>query len=80
MPPAIRRWRASRRGWPPAADHRAERSALHGEADGVGPVAGVRRSRPHFTGRYERRVFPRAGHNPPQEAPEAFARAVLDLG
>jgi hypothetical protein len=25
-------------------------------------------------------VIPRVGHNIPQEAPEAFARAVLDLG
>jgi pimeloyl-ACP methyl ester carboxylesterase len=32
-----------------------------------------------FTGRYERRVLPRIGHNVPQEAPAEFARAVLAL-
>jgi len=53
---------------------------IHGETDGVGPVAGSAAHHRFFTGPYERRVFPRIGHNPPQEAPEAFARAVLDLG
>lgn len=53
---------------------------IHGETDGVGPVAGSETHHRFFTGPYERRVFPRVGHNPPQEAPEAFARAVLDLG
>ena len=33
----------------------------------------------HFTGRYECRVLPGVGHNIPQEAPDAFAGAVLDL-
>ncbi|MFD8478052.1 alpha/beta fold hydrolase [Kitasatospora sp. NPDC059673] len=31
-----------------------------------------------FTGAYEHRVLPGIGHNAPQEAPAAFARAVLD--
>jgi pimeloyl-ACP methyl ester carboxylesterase len=31
-----------------------------------------------FTGRYDHRFFPGIGHNVPQEAPEAFARAVVD--
>ncbi|MFK4446837.1 pimeloyl-ACP methyl ester carboxylesterase [Caballeronia udeis] len=51
---------------------------LEGDADGVTPrgrPAGLQR----FTGRYENRVVPNAGHNLPQEAPEAFARAVLDI-
>lgn len=52
---------------------------LHGEADGVGPVAGSAGHGRHFTGPYRRRVLPRVGHNVPQEAPAAFAQAVLDV-
>ena len=36
------------------------------------------RQRGRFTGRYDHRVFGGIGHNVPQEAPEAFARAVVD--
>ncbi|MBS7812941.1 alpha/beta fold hydrolase [Roseococcus pinisoli] len=50
---------------------------LHGASDGVNPPPSKASSR--FTGPFERRILPRVGHNPPQEAPEAFARAVLDL-
>jgi len=33
-----------------------------------------------FTGRYSHRILPKGiGHNVPQEAPEAFAKAVLDV-
>ena len=53
---------------------------LHGEADGVGPVAGSAGHAKHFSGSYERRVIPVAGHFLPNEAPEAVARAVMDLG
>jgi len=53
--------------------------APHGEADGVGPVDGSLGHARHFTGPYERRVIPRIGHNVPQEAPEFFARCILDL-
>jgi pimeloyl-ACP methyl ester carboxylesterase len=53
--------------------------ALQGEADGVlGPELSVSHAK-QFGGRYERRVLPRIGHNPPQEAPKAFADAVLAL-
>ena len=31
-----------------------------------------------FTGRYAHRVFPGIGHNVPQEAPQAFAKAVVE--
>lgn len=34
--------------------------------------------RDRFTGRYEHRILDGIGHNVPQEAPEAFTRAVLD--
>ncbi len=53
--------------------------APHGASDGVGPVAASERHGRYFTGAYERRVIPRARHNVPQEAPEAFARAVLEV-
>ena len=53
--------------------------ALQGEVDGVlGPELSESHAR-QFTGRYERRVLARIGHNPPQEAPGAFADAVLAL-
>lgn len=53
--------------------------ALQGEADGVlGPDLSAGHAG-QFTGPYERRVLPRIGHNPPQEAPNAFAEAVLAL-
>jgi pimeloyl-ACP methyl ester carboxylesterase len=52
---------------------------LHGGGDGVGPPEASANHARHFSGPYERRVVPLVGHNLPQEAPEAFARAVLDL-
>jgi pimeloyl-ACP methyl ester carboxylesterase len=53
---------------------------LHGQDDGVSPPALSAEHGRHFNGRYERRVVPGAGHNLPQEAPEAFAQAVLEVG
>ena len=53
---------------------------LHGEADGVGPVAGSEGHAKHFSNSFERRVIPVAGHFLPQEAPEAVIQAVTDLG
>ena len=52
---------------------------LHGESDGVGLVESSVGHHRFFSGRYDRRTLPRVGHNPPQEAPAAFAQAVLDL-
>jgi pimeloyl-ACP methyl ester carboxylesterase len=52
---------------------------LHGEADGVGPVRGSESHARFFTGRYQRRVIPRIGHNPPQEAPAETVQATLEL-
>jgi pimeloyl-ACP methyl ester carboxylesterase len=51
--------------------------ALQGEADGVHPPEASEKHAVHFTGPYERRILPRIGHNPPQEAPHAFADAIL---
>jgi pimeloyl-ACP methyl ester carboxylesterase len=52
---------------------------LDGDADGVLPASDGRASASKFTGRRVHRVVPGAGHNLPQEAPEAFAAAVLEL-
>ncbi len=53
--------------------------AIDGDADGVMPLGGCEDHAEYFTGPYERIVLPRIGHNPPQEAPKAFADAVLSL-
>ena len=52
---------------------------LDGDADGVIPATDGRASAAKFTGPRSHRVIPRAGHNLPQEEPEAFAAAVLEL-
>jgi pimeloyl-ACP methyl ester carboxylesterase len=53
--------------------------AVHGEVDDVNPVQNTLGHQRYFTGAYERRVFENIGHNPPQEAPLAFADAILDV-
>src|ERR1700761_3659250 len=53
--------------------------SLQGEADGVWPPETTEHHAAYFTGSYDRRVLPRIGHNPPQEAPYIFADAVLEL-
>jgi pimeloyl-ACP methyl ester carboxylesterase len=53
--------------------------ALCGEADGVIPAEDSVSHARFFTGPYERRVIPRAGHDLPQEEPEIFANALLEL-
>ncbi len=53
--------------------------ALQGEVDGVAPAAASEQHHRCFTGPFTRRVLPRIGHNPPAEAPQAFADAVLEL-
>jgi pimeloyl-ACP methyl ester carboxylesterase len=52
---------------------------LEGDADGVTPPGRPRDFAARFTGRHENRLVPNAGHNLPQEAPQAFADAVLDV-
>lgn len=54
--------------------------ALQGAADGVDPPDSSADPAAHFTGPFTRRVLPGVGHNLPQEAPAAFADAVLALG
>ncbi len=52
---------------------------LDGAADGVALATDGTASAAKFTGRRTHRVIPHAGHNLPQEEPEAFAAAVMEL-
>jgi pimeloyl-ACP methyl ester carboxylesterase len=52
---------------------------LHGEADGVALPQSSEGHARHFTGPYQRRLVPRAGHALPQDAAQAVADAVLEL-
>jgi pimeloyl-ACP methyl ester carboxylesterase len=48
-------------------------------SDFDGPNASGTAYRNKFTGRYEHRVLPGIGHDVPREAPEAFAKAIVDV-
>jgi len=50
-----------------------------GEDDGVRPPAKAAAAAHRFTGPRSHRIVPGAGHNLPQEKPEIFAAAVLEL-
>jgi len=52
---------------------------LHGDGSGLSPSQSSLKHAAFFTGPYQRRVIPSVGHNLPQEAPDAFADAVLEL-
>src|SRR5882757_6783081 len=52
---------------------------LDGDADGILPASDGSASAAKFSGRRVHRVVPGAGHNVPQEKPEAFAAAVMEL-
>jgi pimeloyl-ACP methyl ester carboxylesterase len=52
---------------------------LDGAADGVAPATDGKATATKFTGRRSHHVIPNAGHNLPQEEPEAFAAAVMEL-
>jgi pimeloyl-ACP methyl ester carboxylesterase len=52
---------------------------LHGEGNGVSPPAASAGHARFFTGPYQRRVVPRAGHNLPAEAPKEVAAAALEV-
>jgi pimeloyl-ACP methyl ester carboxylesterase len=52
---------------------------LQGAADGVNLMRVADSQSKHFTASYQRRVLENVGHNPPQEAPQAFADAILQL-
>ncbi|MFE0254416.1 alpha/beta fold hydrolase [Streptomyces sp. NPDC059010] len=52
---------------------------LDPECDPFTAPGGGASYRDRFTGAYEHRTLPGVGHNVPQEAPAAFARAVIDV-
>jgi pimeloyl-ACP methyl ester carboxylesterase len=52
---------------------------LDGESDPFTPPGDGADYRSHFTGAYDHRTLKGIGHNVPQEAPEAFAEAVVDV-
>ena len=52
---------------------------LDGDADGVSPATDGTATGAKFSGRRNHRVIARAGHNLPQEEPQAFAAAVMEL-
>ena len=53
---------------------------LEGDANGA-PHADASAYAGNFSGRYEHRLIEGGiGHNLPQEAPQAFAQAVIDVG
>jgi pimeloyl-ACP methyl ester carboxylesterase len=52
---------------------------LDGAGDGVAPASDGSASAAKFSGHRTHRVIPRVGHNLPQEEPEAFAAAVMEL-
>ena len=52
---------------------------LDGLADGNFPATDGTASAAHFTGPRVHRQVPHAGHNLPQETPDAFVAAILDL-
>jgi pimeloyl-ACP methyl ester carboxylesterase len=52
---------------------------LDGAADGVASATDGKANAAKFTGRRTHHVIPNAGHNLPQEEPEAFAAAVMEL-
>jgi pimeloyl-ACP methyl ester carboxylesterase len=52
---------------------------LHGDGSGLSSPASSVKHAPLFTGPSQHRVIPVAGHNLPQETPDAVADAVLEL-
>jgi pimeloyl-ACP methyl ester carboxylesterase len=53
--------------------------SLNGEANGVGPPERSAGHARFFSGPYQRRVIPIAGHNLPQEVPDVVTEAALEL-
>jgi len=52
---------------------------LQGAADGVQPSDAFERLDANFSGPHQRRILPKIGHNSPQEAPQAYVDAILEL-
>ncbi|MFJ4468085.1 alpha/beta fold hydrolase [Streptomyces sp. NPDC089424] len=84
------RWRLSLAAGDPRYDALEKRLAaapaigvptitLDGEVDPFTPPGDGAAYRDKFTGKYAHRTLKGIGHNVPQEAPEAFAQAVIDV-
>lgn len=84
------RWRLSLAGGDPRYDALEKRLAaapvigvptitLDGEVDPFTPAGEGEAYRDKFTGKYAHRTLKDIGHNVPQEAPEAFAQAVVEV-
>lgn len=52
---------------------------IDGEADGVVVATDGKSTAARFGSNRRHRTMPNVGHNPPQEAPQAFADAVMEL-
>lgn len=75
--PAYAEWQRRLAAQPPIT---VPAITLDGGSDGVLGLGGTAKHASHFTGPcYEHRDIPQGGHNLPQEKPEAFAAAVLDV-
>ena len=55
------------------------RKALDGDSDGVAPATDGSSYASRFTGKRTHRIIKGVGHNLPQEAPKAFADAVIEV-
>lgn len=84
------RWRLSLESGEPDLDELEQRLAqgpaiavptitLDGDADGVVAATDGKAQASKFTGKRTHRIIHGAGHNLPQEAPEAFAAAVIEV-
>jgi pimeloyl-ACP methyl ester carboxylesterase len=84
------RWRLSLAEGDPQYDELEKRLAegpviavptitLDGDSDGVVPASDGTSYAKKFTGKRTHRIIKGVGHNPPQEAPQAFAEAVIEV-
>jgi pimeloyl-ACP methyl ester carboxylesterase len=84
------RWRLSLARGEPQYDELEKRLAegpaiavptitLDGDSDGVAPATDGTAYARMFTGKRTHRIIKGAGHNLPQEAPQAFAEAVVEV-
>jgi pimeloyl-ACP methyl ester carboxylesterase len=65
---------------PPGKARRSEEPiTLDGGSDGITPSTDGASYAAKFSGRHTHRVVPGVGHNLPQEAPQAFADAVVEV-
>jgi pimeloyl-ACP methyl ester carboxylesterase len=84
------RWRLSLAEGDPQYDHLEKRLAEgpvigvpsitpDGDSDGVAPASDGSAYAMKFSGKRTHRIIPGVGHNLPQEAPQAFAEAVVEV-